>query len=176
LEILKKLVKAARLAPSGSNLQPWEFMIINEDPLLEKVFPDLAWAGYITPQGNPSPEEKPVAYIILLVNKNIRREGYERDLGAAAQNIMLTALEEGVGSCWLGSIKREDLREILNIPDDHLIDTVIALGYPKESPLAEDLPPEKPPTKESIKYYKDKDNVLHIPKRKLEDILHINGW
>jgi nitroreductase len=176
LETLKKLVNAARLAPSGSNLQPWEFMIINEDSLLEKVFPTLAWAGYIAPEGNPSLGERPVAYVILLVNKNIRREGYEHDLGAAAQNIMLTALEEGIGSCWLGSIKRDQLRKILNVPEGYLIDTVIALGYPQESPLAEDISPDKSQAKESIRYYKDKDNLLHVPKRRLEDILHINRW
>ena len=176
LGTLKKLINAARLAPSGSNLQPWEFIIVEEDSLRERVFPNLAWAGYIAPAGNPSPGERPAGYIILLVNKDIRPEGYERDLGAAAENIMLTALEEGIASCWMGSIKNENLRRIFRLPDNYIIDTVIALGYPGEKSVAEDLPSDKSPRKESIKYYKDKDNVLHVPKRRLEDILHVNKW
>ncbi|MCI4446263.1 MAG: nitroreductase family protein, partial [Candidatus Aminicenantes bacterium] len=106
-------------------------------------------------------------YIIILVNTNIREKGYEYDVGAAAQNIILGALSKGIGSCWLISINRERLREVLKIPDNYLIDSVLALGYPAEEPVIEDF-------KGSIKYWKDEAGVLHVPKRKLEDILHIN--
>ena len=59
LNILKKLVNAARLAPSGANLQLLEYFIVINPELKEKIFPHLKWAGYIKPHGNPQEGEKP---------------------------------------------------------------------------------------------------------------------
>ncbi len=163
-KILEKLVNAARFAPSGANLQPLKYVIVDEPEKVDAVFKHVRWAGYIAPEGNPREGETPVAYIIILNDPDIRKTGYELDAGAAAQNIMLTALEEGIGSCWLGSIDRDDIRRILNIPEKYVINTAIALGYPAESPVAEE-------ENGSIKYYKDENGTLHVPKRKLEDII-----
>ncbi len=165
-QVLERCVNAARLAPSGSNQQPCEYLAIDEKSLLSKVFSTLSWAGYIT-DGRPVESEVPRAYIVILVNSNIRSEGYQHDVGFAAENITLTALEEGVGSCCLGSIDRKALRKNLNIPPRYLIDLVVALGYPEESPLEE-------PWRDSVKYWKDEKRVLHVPKRNLKEILHRN--
>jgi len=167
LSLLKELVDGGRLAPSAANLQPLEFLIATDLNLRKEIFSCLRWAAYINPAGDPKPGQEPTAYIIILVNTNIREKGYEYDVGAAAQNIILGALSKGIGSCWLISINRERLREVLKIPDNYLIDSVLALGYPAEEPVIEDF-------KGSIKYWKDEAGVLHVPKRKLEDILHIN--
>lgn len=163
-EILEKLVNAARFAPSASNLQPLKYIIVNDGGKVQKVFENVKWAGYIAPHGNPSENERPVAYIIILADTGIRKTGYELDVGSAAQNIMLAALEEGIGSCWMGAIDRDEIRKALKIPDVYVIDTLIALGYPAESPMTEE-------ENGNIKYYKDENVVLHVPKRKLEDII-----
>ncbi|MCK4261895.1 nitroreductase family protein [bacterium] len=168
-EILEKLIKAARLAPSAANLQPCEYVVVDEPGLIEQVFKTLRWAGYIVPRGDPPEGERPVAYIVVLLNKEKVKAGGERDAAASIGNIVLAALEEGIGSCWLGSIERETLRGILNIPNRCDIDSVVALGYPKESPVVEEM-------KDSIKYWKDNKNILHVPKRRLEDILHWNKY
>ena len=168
-EILEKLIKAARLAPSAANLQPCEYIVVDEPSLVANVFSTLRWAGYIAPRGDPPEEERPVAYIIVLLNKEKVKAGGERDAAAGIENIVLAALEEGIGSCWLGSIERETLRGILNIPNRCDIDSVVALGYPKESPVVEEM-------KDSIKYWKDDKNILHVPKRRLQDILHWNKY
>ena len=67
-DILKKLINAARIAPSAANLQPVEYVIVNDKETVEKVFPTLKWAGYIAPAGNPPEGERPTAYLVVLVN------------------------------------------------------------------------------------------------------------
>ena len=170
-EVLRDLVDGGRRAPSAANLQPLEYIAISDPDLLKRIFPLLKWAGYIAPEGNPPPGKRPAAYIVVLANTEIRPAGYEEDIGAAIENIILGALRRGIGACWLGSIDRDGLRGLLNVPQEMRIDSVIALGYPAEAPVAEDIPKDG-----SIKYYKDSSGRLHVPKRRLEDILHINGY
>ena len=166
-DILEKLVDAARLAPSAANLQPLEFIVVDDVELRKQIFPCLKWAAYIAPEGNPKPGHEPVAYIVVLVNLQVRDRGYERDVGAAVENMILAAWEEGIGSCWILSVERNKVREMLKIAMNYKIDSVLALGYPDEKPIAEDM-------KDSLKYWKDKEGCLHVPKRILEDIIHFN--
>jgi len=168
-EFLRKLVNAARLAPSAQNLQPCEYVIVDHPRLLGDVFSTLGWAGYIAPEGNPKEGERPVAYIVVLINAKKRETGGEVDAAAAIENILLTAYAEGVGTCWIGAVNRERLRGILGIPEGCKIDSVIALGYMAETPAIEEM-------KESVRYWKDEKGVLNVPKRNVQDILHINGY
>ena len=168
-KILKKLVNAARLAPSAANLQPLEFIVVNDENLNKAIFSCLRWAAYISPQGNPLPGQEPTAYIVVLVNTRIRDKGFERDAGAALENMILTAWEEGIGSCWIISIDRSRIHQILNIPEEYKVDSILALGYPAEKPVIEEM-------KDSVKYWKDKNGQLHVPKRNLEDIFHFNKF
>ena len=169
LRFLKKLVNAAHLAPSGANLQPLEYVCINDKGICDDIFRTLAWAGYISPKGTPKEGEEPAAYILVLVNLSIRKEQYEYDVGAAMENMILTALDEGVGSCWIGSINRPKLSRILNISSCFLIDSVLALGYPNEIPKIEKL-------KNNCKYWRDRNYRLHVPKRDLNNIIYINEF
>ena len=168
-ETLKKLVNAGRLAPSSANLQPIEYIVIDEKDLVERVFGTLKWAGYISPAGDPPSEERPVAYIIVLANKKKNSGNCERDAAAAIENMILVALEEGIGSCWLGAIDINKLTDILGLPEHIKIDSVLALGYSNESPQIEEM-------KDSVKYWKDETEVLHVPKRKLDDVLFFNKY
>jgi nitroreductase len=172
IETLRKMVNAGRLAPSARNLQPLEYFIVIDKDKKDKIFNTLSWAGYIKPEGNPQKGEEPTAYIIILVNTKIMDNAfYKYDVGASVENIIISGLEEGIGSCWIASCNRSKLVKILNIPEGYIIDCVIALGYPLENPVFEDI--EKGNT---IKYYKDSKGKLHVPKRKLEDILHIDEF
>lgn len=169
-EILEKCVDAARLAPSAANRQPLEYIIVDDEQLLPKVFDTLKWAAYIRPAGDPPPAHRPMAYIVVLIKRGVGYETLENyDAGLAVENMILVALEEGIGSCCNSSININGLRELLNIPEDYIISLVLALGYPDESPVVEEF--REPP-----KYWQDKDNVLHVPKRGLKDILHRNNF
>ena len=111
---------------------------------------------------------RPVAYIIILVNKKIRSSGFEHDVGLATENIVLGALGEGVGSCIIRAFNRPNLVKIFNLSSNYFLDLVIALGYPAE----------KPKVKEGRwhPYWRDKKNILHVPKRLLSKILHWNRF
>ena len=164
IEILKKMVDNARLA----NLQPLEFIIVNKKETRVKIFQTLNWAGYIKPKWTPKPNERPVAYIIILV-KDKNNPWYQRDTSYAAGSIVLTAENNNIGSCILCKIDRDKIKEILIIPEEIIVDSVVALGYKAEHPVVEDLT-------DSVKYYRDENNVLHVPKRKLKEICYLNKY
>jgi nitroreductase len=167
-ELLEKFVNAARVAPSAANLQPLEYVIVDESEVCTKIFQTIGWAAYIKPTWAPSEEERPTAYIVILT-KDIKNKYYLRDASLAAENIVLTAEEDGIGSCILCKIDKERIKEILVIPDTAHVDSVIALGYKAEHPVIEDLT-------NSVKYWRDENKVLHVPKRKLRDVIHINKF
>ncbi len=163
-EILKKLIDYARIAPAASNKQCVEYIIVESPAMSEKMFPLVRWASSL-PEEKRTPESgrQPTAYIIVLVNSNIKRSYYEFDVGAAVENILLGAVSFGIGTCWMGSIKGEKIRVLLDIPDFYEIKHVISLGYPDETSVIE-------PYKDSFKYWKE-GNEMHVPKRKLESII-----
>ncbi|MCE5341898.1 MAG: nitroreductase family protein [Planctomycetaceae bacterium] len=165
---LIELVEAARCAPAAANIQSLEYIIVDEPDMCSKLFTTLAWAGHVKPKRNPAPLQRPVAYIIVLVDTEIKKEAHV-DAAAAIENILLAAWGKGVGSCWLGSIDRLKIQEILNIDEKYQINSVIALGKPAETPVMEDAG-------ESTKYYLDDKDVLHVPKRPLKKIMHINRF
>ena len=159
--ILFNCLNAARLAPSAANLQPLEFVLITKD--LDKIFKHLKWAHYLK-NGAPQKDERPVAYIVIMSNVEINKKA-KYDVGFAAENIILTAFERGIASCVVGSVNRDKLVKIFNIPKNYIIELVIALGYPKQKSFREKFI-------EDVGYWLDKKGDLHLPKRKLKDIVH----
>lgn len=167
--VLERMVDAGRLAPSAANMQPLEFVLVDDPAAVGAVFPHLKWAAYIAPAGDPQPGREPAAYVVVLVNTGIREKFFEYDVGAAVENMTLAGLTFGVGSCWLMNIDREKLAAVLGIPEGYRLDCVLALGYPAEEPAAEDM-------KDSVKYWKDGSGRLHVPKRTAASVVHRNGF
>ncbi len=169
-EILEKCVNAARLAPSARNQQSLESIIVDDAQLLGKVFDTLRFAGSIKPAGYPPPEQRPMAYVVILSRNEIALKAWVQcDVGFAAENMILVAMEEEVSSCCIGLIKTKELSQILGIPDDYTIELVVALGYPDEEPILAEIT-------DNTTIWEDKDAVLHIPKRKLTEVLHRNQF
>ncbi len=166
-----KLIAAARCAPSAANRQPLEFIIVTNKELNNNVFKQLGWAAYVHPKRNPPADKRPVAYIIVIINKHraLTKLG-PVDAAAAIENILLSAHALGLGSCWVGSVNREKLGSLIDLPNDYQIDSVIALGYPDEKPVMEDCKTD------SIEYYLDENGRLHVPKRPLRSIIHIDKY
>lgn len=163
-EMIAKIIEAARQAPSAANIQPLRYIVVNTPLMCEKVFVNTAWAGYLKGKGTPEEGQRPVLYVFILTENALNPDGAKHDCGAAAQNMMLTAWEEGIGSCWIGSLQRDDLRSLLDIDERYGIDTVIAFGYADEKAVSEDADGD-------IKYYRDENNVHRVPKRKLDEVL-----
>ncbi len=163
-EQLIKYVDAARIAPSAANLQPLKYAVVVEKDMTDKVFETLKWAGYLKGEYNPKDNERPTGYIVVCVDNDISKAGYDMDVGAAVENIILTALADGVGSCWLGSVERPKLKRLLKLPENLEISCVVALGYPAETPKAVEM------NNGDVKYYLE-DEILNVPKRSLDEII-----
>jgi nitroreductase len=161
-------VDAARLSPSGANRQPLKYIIVNDQGLTKEVFATLSWAKYL-PDYQPSDLEMPMAYIVIVLDKSIF-ENAGHDAGIAAMSISMVAHDEGLGSCILGSVNREKLKGILKVPDGIDIILVVALGYPAENPVADEVKDG------NIKYWLDESGVLHVPKRNLEEVVKWNRY
>jgi len=164
-ERLRQLVELARLSPTGGNWQPLKFALSCEPERNARIFPCLAWAGYLKERGAPKEGERPSGYIIILGDKEISKS-FDTDVGIAAQSIMLGAVEKGLGGCMIGSVQRDKLRQALTIPDRYEILLVLAFGKPKEKVVLENVKPAG-----DIKYWRDAAGVHHVPKRSLDEII-----
>jgi nitroreductase len=168
-EVLRELVDLARLSASGANKQPLKYMLSCDADTNALVFPHLGWAGYLKGWPGPAEGERPSAYIIVLGDTDIGKS-FGCDHGIAAQSILLGARERGFGGCMMSSVRREGLRETLNIPSRYEILLVIALGKPKETVIIEAVGPDG-----DIKYWRDDEGVHHVPKRPLEELI-LQEW
>jgi len=164
-ETLKELVDLARVSPSAANLQPLRYILSNDPLKNARIFPCLAWAGYLKDWPGPSEGERPSGYIVILGDTAVT-PSFGCDHGIAAQSILLGAVERGLGGCMIASIKRENLREVLNIAKQYEILLVLALGRPRESVSLEPIGPEG-----DIRYWRDEDGGHHVPKRSLTEII-----
>jgi nitroreductase len=151
--------------PSGRNIQPLKYVLVNTPELNAEVFECLGWAGYLKDWPGPQAGERPAAYIVVLLDRAISQAA-GTDHGIAAQSIMLAAAEHGLGGCIIATIKQESLRQILRIPEGYDMLLVLALGKPKEVVLIEPVSPSG-----DIRYYRDDAKVHHVPKRALEDLI-----
>ena len=165
-EALLKLVDCARMAAYPMNYQPLKFMVIDDAAELEQVYPCTRWAGFLE-DGFPKEEERPVAYILMLGDKNIKASGdFQVETGAAGTTMALAATELGIASCWLGALNRDRLRESLGIPEHLTILDLIALGYPAQKSQA------VPMQNNDFKYYLNEEKILQVPKRSLDEVLY----
>ena len=162
-ETLRELCSYARITPSGANRQFFKFRLTPSGDECNKVFPTLAWAGYLK-DGAPVDGERPTAYITI-VNDDALGTGNVMDVGIMAQTILLRATELGLGGCMIGSIRRPELKEVLGLSESHSISLVIALGKPVEKVVIEDAKDG------DIKYWRDEERIHHVPKRPLSELI-----
>lgn len=140
-DTVDKLLEAARWAPSAGNGQPWAFVVVRT--LVNKR--NLSLAAY----GQRDVEEAPVV-IVVCADEKRAEESYGvrgrtlfclQDTAAAVQNILLTACSLGLGSCWIGAFKEEEVRKIINAPKGICPVALIPVGYPDETPNARERRP-----------------------------------
>ena len=166
LDTLRELIGLARLSASARNLQPLRYILCADREANAAVFDTLAWAGYLKDWPGPVEGEQPAAYIVVLADTTLSQAYIGVDHGLAVQNILLGAVERGLGGCIIGSVQRDRLRQILAIPDRYEILVVVALGVPKETVVVETVGPDG-----DVRYWRDADGVHHVPKRRLADLI-----
>lgn len=161
---LRELVENTRLEPSPANLQPLKFILINDPEMNRRIFPYLKWAGYLTDWAGPEEGERPSAYIAILGNPKV--SGHVAwDYGIALQTLQLSAVEKGYGGCAIGAYDKKKIRELLGIPEELELAVILALGKPKENVVIDEAKDN------GIKYWRDKNQTHHVPKRSLNDLI-----
>lgn len=161
------LMCAASLTASAGNLQQLRFVPVTGSDC-KLVFPHLRWAGYLPEWDGPVESERPTGYVIVLCPKpSDGKMLVGMDVGIAAQSILLTAIDMGLGGCMLASIDRPALLEALDIDGEQwAVPLVIALGEPCEQVRI------VPVTDGNIKYYRDGNGVHYVPKRTPKELLY----
>jgi len=160
---LEELIDFARITPSAANLQPLKYLIFGNEGN-NKIFPYTSWAGYIKDWDGPEKGERPAAYIVVVGDREISKN-YWVDPGIAMQTMLLRAVEKGINGCILGAIDKKGIRNKIELDERYDILYVVALGYPAEEVVLEKC------ADDDIKYWRDNDNLHHVPKRELEDII-----
>lgn len=158
-EKILKLIESARIAPSGSNTQPWHFIVVKSESIRE----ELSKASHNQKWMSTAPvhivcvadiRARIKDDIDIVINENSPQPELKliiRDATIAIEHIVLEAENLGLGTCWVAWFIQEDIRPILNIPSDKYVVGIIPVGYADERP--------KP-----------------RPRKNIEDIIHYEKW
>ena len=125
---LKKVLDAARLAPSGSNRQQWKFVVVR----------DVEKRKQLSKAANGQAHVAAAPVVIAAVATDTDRVMmcgvplYPVDLAIAIDHMTLAAVEEGLGSCWIGAFSQDEARKVMGIPDSCMIVALLTLGFPAE--------------------------------------------
>ncbi len=131
-ESFLRVLEAARLAPSGKNLQPWKFVVVQDSKLKKKL-------------AKASNKQKFIADAPLIIvacgfpddcYRSMGRymKSWPVDVTIALEHMILQAQEEGLGTCWIGSFEEEEVKSILAVPEHVKVLALTPLGYPGEAP------------------------------------------
>jgi len=124
-ELLDHLLEMARTAPSGANRQPWELVVITDRLRLKGLVPickDQAFVGDCS------------AFLIGIDDP--QQKWAKVDLTITLDHLSLAAVEEGLGTCWIGAFDQARMSEYIGLPADRTVTVCMALGYPDETPPA----------------------------------------
>jgi nitroreductase len=135
-KVLRNILEAGRLAPSADNIQPWHFIVVT-DPKLKDMLSRGNWNWFV----------KDSAFTV--VGCGDKNDSWSTiDTTIALQNMVIAAEAQGVGSCWVGDFKEDEVKKLLGIPDNLKVICLITFGYPAETP-----PPESKKSFEEVVHY-----------------------
>lgn len=164
-EVLVEVLDNVRLIGSAKNAQPLRYITITSESLVNSLTALSAWAGYLKDWKGPEVGERPTAYIFVLGVNDESSLFQQGDAGMATQTIMLDLTERGLGGCIIGSFKKKDAMTLLEVDSSLTPLYLIALGKPVEEVVLEEMKGD------DHQYWRDGNNVHHVPKRSLQEIL-----
>ena len=163
-DALIKLIDVARNVPSGLNVQPLRYRIVTDTAECAAVYACTNWAGGLRTGPAPTPEQRPNAWIVIVSVPTQISPAV--DVGIAAQTINLAAAAAGYATCMLGAIDRDKIHQLLKLPSDTKIELLMSVGKAGEKVSLEDFGPGV-----QMPYWRTPDQVHHVAKRKLADVL-----
>jgi len=122
-EKLKKVLEAARLAPSAGNVQPWRFIVVLDSQKRRKIAKGCSYGHFL--------DESPVV-VVGCGDQKASPRWHAIDTCIAMENLVLAATGEGLGTCWIGAFNEKTIREMLKIPGHLKVVALLALGYSRE--------------------------------------------
>ncbi|MBN2239780.1 MAG: nitroreductase family protein [Dehalococcoidales bacterium] len=125
---LKTVLEAARMAPSGANRQPWKFVVVRDAEKRKKLGEAAGGQTQVAqaPVVIAAVATAPVNIMVCEI------PGAPVDLSIAVDHMMLAAVDEGLGTCWIGAFKQDMARNVTGVPDACKIIALLTLGYPDE--------------------------------------------
>jgi nitroreductase len=121
-EKLEKILEAGRLAPSARNIEPWHFIVVT-DKEKKKILSKGRYAKFVA--------EAPIA-IVACGNKKTSPDWYAIDVALAVENMVLTAINEGLSTCCVGSFDEKEVKAALKIPENFEALIILPIGYQRE--------------------------------------------
>lgn len=141
-DVLSKILEAGRQAPSAMNRQPWRFIVLTDYEIKEKLSHGR-WNRFV--------KDSPVTIVgCAYVGDFYTRKWSTVDTTIALQNMVIAAWVIGVGSCWIGDFRENEVKNLLDIPDNWKVVALVTFGYPAEKPEGE----WKKPLEEIVSYNK----------------------
>ena len=129
-EKLRKILEAARLAPSARNCQDYQLVVVKNEKMRKKIASEATSESFIG--------AAPVIVVAVALDPEYIMPGgipaHPVDIAIAVDHMTLVAVEQGLGSCWIGAFKQGRIKEILGIPDRYRVVVLLSLGYPVKSP------------------------------------------
>jgi len=138
--LLDKILEAARWAPSWANAQPWEFVVVKDRSIKERIQKTIS-------SRNPSSLAIVNAPVLLVVCGQLKKSGFYNgqyptkfgdwfmyDLGLATENLCLTAHDAGLGTVIVGLFDHDKVGKVIHLPDNHEVLVLIPVGYPDQDP------------------------------------------
>jgi nitroreductase len=122
---LSTILEMARLAPSASNRQPWEFIIVQDKDTRKKIAEGCKYGSFLSQCS---------VIIVGCGDMDTSSKWYALDTFISMEHIALTAVEEGLGTCWIGAFDEAAIVKLLRIPKNLKIIALMALGVPDENP------------------------------------------
>ncbi|MEM1678821.1 MAG: nitroreductase family protein [Ignisphaera sp.] len=135
MDLIYKILDTARYAPSARNMQPWEFIVVTDKEVKDRLAGVYSW---------PQPIRGAPVGVVVVCDSKLSPYTYQQDCANVINYIMLAAHAYGLGTVWQGLLKDEEklqVQQILNIPREKIPIAIIALGWPAEKPEAR---PRKP--------------------------------
>jgi nitroreductase len=121
-EAIEKILEAGRLAPSARNVEPWHFIVVTDEKK-RKALSKGVFAKFVA--------QAPLV-IVACGDKKASADWYAIDTTLAIENMVLTAVNEGLGTCCVGSFTEKDVKAALKIPDNFEALAMITVGYAGE--------------------------------------------
>ncbi len=167
-EEIFEMIDDARVTGSAANRQPLKYYISTEKDEVEGILKLTKWAGALPELHLPKEGTHPTAFVVILLDKDIQPniQAVLIDVGIAAQTLLLSATEKGLGGLMIRNFELAPLTEYLKLPDNLMPVMVIALGETAETVKLVELPIDG-----NINYYRDENGTHFVPKREMKDIV-----